>query len=221
MLLVKGVNIVVKKIYMLAVAFGLITCLAGCGGGGGGGSSSGGNGDQTVTNSGILTLLDNYRKAVDAYQVDGMLACLDKDSFMLTINEGSYSDSKDYYTLKTELINDQTCQLAWRKTPTQDPNGHNYQLDLRLGTPVSSNETSTGAVVKQTFEVWESSDDINPAIKTDSGNIVWTLVQSSGVWQATAMIINYDTTQSAALVVKDLGAINVAGKGFGFSRVGF
>jgi hypothetical protein len=211
----KGVNAMKKKINIFVIIIILITCLAGCGG------SSTGGGEKAVTNSAILTLLSNYATAVDAYDVDGMLKCLDSSSFKLTINEGSYTDTKDYNTLESELKSDKDGQLAWRKLSSEDPNGHNYKLVLSLGTAYSSNETSTGAVVKQAFEVWESSDEVNPAIKTDSGNIVWTLVQSSGEWRATAMTINYNVSTTAALAVKGLAVTNATVRGFGYSRVVF
>lgn len=206
-----------KKIGIFAVIVIFITCLAGCGGGGSN------DGEKAVTNPDILALFDKYEKAVEAYDVDKMLECLDSSSFTLTINEGSYTDSKDYSTLKTQLEDDEDNQVAWRKDAgivTNGISGHNYKLDLVLGTAMSSNETSTGAVVKQTFEVWESSDEIT-AMKTDSGTIVWTLTQSSGEWKATVMTINYSTTTSAALVAKGLAVISTKDKGFGFSRVGF
>jgi hypothetical protein len=213
----KGVNVIMKKTSLFAIIIILINCLAGCGGG----SSSGGS-DKPVTNTDILTLLSNYAIAVDAYDVDGMLKCLDDSaSFKLTINDGSFTDTKNYKTLKEELENDENSQLAWRKLPTEDPNGHSYKLKLILDIAYSSNETSTGAVVKQTFRVLESAKDIDER-QTDSGNIVWTLVQSSGVWKATAMIINYDysVSQSAALAVKGTAAMSFNGKGFGFGKVG-
>jgi hypothetical protein len=87
---------------------------------------------------------------------------------------------------------------------------------LVLGTPNSGNKTSSGAVVTQSFEVWESSDEI-AKIKTDSGTIVWTLVQSSGELKATAMTINYNIATSAS-VKAALIAGNKKVKGFGFGR---
>jgi hypothetical protein len=216
--LIEGVNEMIKKIGLLVVVMILIAGLAGCGGGG----SSTGSGAKTVTTSGILTLLSNYETAVEAYDVDGMLDCLDSGSFTLTINEGSYTNTKDYATLKSELEADETKQLAWRKSPTEDTNGHNYKLDLQLGTPTSDNETASGAMVSQSFEVWESSDEITTAIETDSGTIVWTLVYRSGEWQATAMTINYNTsTVSANLLKAAAVATSDSGKRFGFGRMGF
>jgi hypothetical protein len=207
-----------KKVSFLMLVIILITLLTGCGGG----SSSSGDGDKSVTNKEILALLDNYKKAVEAYDVNGMLKCLDNSgSFILTINEGSYTDSKDYNTLKSELDADQDCQLAWRKSGTADPNGHNYQLELKLDTPVSNNETSSGAVVKQTFEVWESSDQIKTPICTDSGIIVWTLAQITGEWKATAMTINYTYSANLAGPAKS-AAVSVKAsndKRFGFGKV--
>jgi hypothetical protein len=212
----KEYGAMIKKMSLLTAIIILIALIPGCGGG----SSSGGGGDQTVTNSGILTLFSNYETAIEAYDVDKMLKCLDDSgNFTLTINEGSYSQTKDYVTLKTELESDKDCQIAWRKA-TDNPDGHNYKLDLKLGTPISNNETSSGAVVKQTFEVWESSDEV-PNMKTDSGNIVWTLVQSSGEWKAMAMTINYSTSKSAASVKAGLATTGYKGKGFGYSKMGF
>jgi hypothetical protein len=208
-----------RKILILAMVILSITCLAGCGGSGG---SSSGSGESEVTNTAILALLGKYETAVEAYDVTGMLDCLDSGSFSLTINEGSYSNTKDYGTLITELESDKDCQRAWRKTSGEDAaNGHSYKLDLVLGTPTSSNETSTGAVVKQTFQVWESSVEVTPAIETDSGNIVWTLVQNSGEWKATAMTINYDysTSKSAASAKAGLADGGSNEKGFGFGCI--
>jgi hypothetical protein len=151
-----------------------------------------------------------------------MLDCLDNSSFVLTINEGSYTTTKDYATLKSELEADETKQLTWRKSPTEDTDGHNYKLDLQLGTPTSSNETASGAIVSQSFAVWESSDEITTALETDSGTIVWTLVYSSGEWQATAMTINYNTSPVSANLLKAAAvATGDAGKRFGFGKLGF
>jgi hypothetical protein len=211
-----------KKISFLMFVVILITLLAGCGGGGS--SSSPGDGDKTVTNKEILALLDNYKTAVEAYDVNGMLKCLDNSgSFILTINEGSYTDYKDYNALKSELDADKDCQLAWRKSGTADPNGHNYKLELKLGTAVSNNETASGAVVKQTFEVWESSDEIKTPICTDSGTIVWTLAQITGEWKAMAMTINYAYSTSLAGPAKSAAvSINTSNdKRFGFGKVMF
>jgi hypothetical protein len=95
--------------------------------------------------------------------------------------------------LEAELEADEDNQLGWRKATgitTNDIDGHNYKLILNLGTAYSSNETSSGAIVKQTFQVLESSDEIDET-QTDSGTIVWTLVNSSGEWKTTAITINY------------------------------
>jgi hypothetical protein len=206
-----------KKVSLLVAVIILIASLSGCGGGG----SSSGSGAKTVTTEGILTLLSDYEKAVEAYEVKGMLKCLDSGSFTLTINEGSYSYTKDYATLVKELEDDEKNQLMWRKDSTV-VGGHNYQLDLKLGTATSGNETSSGAIVSQSFEVWESSVEVNPAIRTDSGTIVWTLVYSSGEWQTTAMTINYNTSTAAASLVKSAAvATSSPEKRFGFGKMGF
>jgi hypothetical protein len=213
----KGASLMKKTLNILIIAIILITGLSGCGGG----SSSGSGDEKTVTTSGILTLLSSYETAVEAYDVDGMLDCLDSGSFTLTIKEGRYTSTKDYATLKKELEDDENNQLMWRKDSTV-AGGHNYQLDLILGTPTSGNETSSGAIVKQNFEVWESSAEVTPAIRTDSGTIVWTLVYSSGEWQATALTINYNTSITGSRLVKTAAAATSSqGKRFGFGKMGF
>jgi hypothetical protein len=205
----------INKISILAVFIILITLFSGCGGG----SGSSGDGDKAVTNPEILSLLDDFAKVVDAYEVEGMLECLDdSDGFTLTIHEGSYTDTKNYTRLKTELTEDdeQNIQQTWRKTPLDGGNG--YVLELIRGTATSGNESPSGAVVKQTFEVYESavSPEI-PRTKTDSGNMVWTLAKTTGEWKATAMVINYNTSSvnSSTLVVKTDGFTKARGFGFG------
>lgn len=210
----------IKKIGLFIAVVVMITILSGCGGGG----TPPSGGDKTVTNPAILTLFDNYEAAVEAYLVNDMLECLDSSSFKLTINEGSYTDTKEYAKLEKELTEngEETIQQMWRQSP--DDNGNGYVLDLVLGTPTSGNETSSGAIVKQTFEVYESAT--KPEIskfKSDSGTIVWTLAQNTGEWKATAMTINFtysanlsSMTKSAAVTIKDS-----KDNGFGFSKVGF
>lgn len=207
-----------KKISIFVVIVIFITCLAGCGGGGSN------DDERPVTNPGILGLLDKYEKAVEAYDVDKMLECLDSSNFALTINEGSYNETKNYTQLETELRedNEEDTQRTWRKS--KDEGGNGYVLDLALGTPTSNNETSSGAIVKQTFEVYESA--VIPVIskfRSDSGTIVWTLAQNSGEWKATAMVINYTYSASLSSMTKP-AAVAFKGSndnGFGFGRVGF
>jgi hypothetical protein len=206
-----------KKINTLIISLILITYLAGCGRG----SSSGGGGDKPVTNPAILTLLDNYKRAVEAYDVDGMLDCLDdSNGFSLTINEGSYTETKNYTQLEIELTEDgeKDKQQNWRKSP--DDGGNGYVLDLVLGTPQSGNETSDGAIVKLTFEVYESATvPLISRFRSDSGNIVWTLAQNSGEWKAVKMVINYDTTTASSLAKSAAIATISQDKGFGFGKM--
>ncbi|HBE77230.1 MAG TPA: hypothetical protein DDW65_05545, partial [Firmicutes bacterium] len=195
----------INKISIFVVFIILITLVLGCGGGSG---SSGGSDDKVVTNPEINNLLKDFTDSVDAYIVDDMLEHLDDSaSFTLTIHEGSYTDTKKYIRLKMELTenDEENVQQTWRESP---PDGNGYVLELILGTATSGNESPSGAVVKQTFEVYERavSPEI-PRTKTDSGSIVWTLAQTTGEWKATAMVINYNTSSmnSSSMAVKSDG----------------
>jgi hypothetical protein len=195
----------IKKIYLFPIVILSLILIAGCGGGGG---------PNNPNYSEIEEMINNFESAVEAYIVTGMLNCLSDTGFQLTITEAGLSYNKDKTKLTTELNDDKDKQLAWRKSNTEDPiNGHGYVLDLVLGTPSFSNETSTGAVVTQTFAVYESATSPSIArMKTDNGNITWQVAEINGGWQATAMTIEYRTLSGAALSVT--GTEKRSGLGF-------
>ena len=195
-----------KKLHLFPMIILSLFLIAGCGGGPA----------STTSHPEVERVLGNFEKAVEAYNVTGMLNCLSDTGFQLTITEAGLSYYKDKTTLITELTNDQTNQLAWRKSNTADPvNGHGYVLDLVLGAPAYSNETSSGIIATQTFAVYESTATPSiPKTKTDNGKIIWQMANTSGTWQAAAMTIEYQTLSGAALSVSGTGNSS----GFGFSR---
>lgn len=158
----------------------------------------------------IEQLITNFKYAVERYDVTGMLNCLSTTTgFMLTISEDGLSYNKVYDTLQTELESDETNQTAWR---LPEPEGHGYALELILGTPSYSNETETGAIVTQTFEVYESATSPSvPKMKIDNGVIIWQVVMINGEWMASSMTIEYQT----------LGGSWFIRNGFGFTRRSF
>lgn len=198
----------IKKFYFFPIIILSLILIAGCGGGGG---------SDDPSHSEIEQLLGNFESTVEAYNVTGMLNCLSDTSFQLTITEAGLSYNKDKATLTTELNDDEDKQLAWRKSNTEVINGHGYVLDLILDTPVYSNETSTGAVVTQSFAVYESATF--PPItrmKTDNGNITWQVAEISGAWKATTMTIEYQALSGSALSVAGTGKRS----GLGFTTFG-
>ena len=153
--------------------------------------------DQEAIKAAIGTVIDGFEEAVEAYDVDGMLACLPGEGFKLTLQEGGYSYTKDFATLESELAEDEENQLAWRKPA--DEGGWGYALDLVLGTQTFSNITATGAIVTQTHEVYESSTKLGiDRLKTDNGTITWHFAKISGEWKATAMTIAFEPVSMAA-----------------------
>lgn len=153
--------------------------------------------DEEAIKAAIGTVIDGFEEAVEAYDVDGMLACLRGDGFRLTLQEGGYSYPKDFAALESELAEDEEKQLAWRKPPSEG--GWGYALDLVLGTQTFSNITATGAIVTQTHEVYESSTRLGiDRLKTDNGTITWHFAKISGEWKATAMTIAFEAVSRAA-----------------------
>jgi len=196
-----------NKYYFLPVIIAIMFIIAGCGGGGG-----------TANNHPeIVQFLNNFKGAVEAYDVTKMLNCLTDTGFQLTITEAGLSYNKNKDTLTTELNDDKDNQLAWRKSTTEDPvNGHGYVLELILNTPSYSNETGTGAIVSQSFAVYESATSPSiPRMKTDNGTITWQLAKISGTWKAVAMSIEYQALSGSGL--KLVGSIG-GSRGFGFAK---
>lgn len=172
--------------------------------------------DEEAIKAAIGTVIDGFEEAVEAYDVDGMLACLSGEGFKLRLQEGGYSYTKDFATLESELAEDEENQLAWRKPA--DEGGWGYALDLVLGTQTFSNITATGAIVTQTHEVYESSTRLGiDRLKTDNGTITWHFAKISGEWKATSMTIAFEPVSS--VVGAQVRATSTAGRpcfGFGY-----
>ena len=189
-----------KRLIILLWISGLVLMLAGCGGGGGG--------DDTEIQNAIAAKIDSFRAAVEAYVVDGMLAFLDENDFILTISEdGSTPYDKEYAVLQAELEEDEAKQLHWRGST---PNGHGYSLTMELGTITYSNLSASGGVATVPFTIKEKADDPPiPETITDTGGMVCEMVNLQGQWRCRRMTINYGgmgaiplSSQAAALGTK-------------------
>lgn len=180
-----------KSYFFFPIIISVLALIAGCGGG---------KDPNEEPRPEIEKFLSNFETAVEAYNVNGMLNCLSDDSFTLRISEAGLDYDKNKTKLAGELAGDKENQEAWRKLPGEDPKGHGYKLDLEYSTTTYSNETSTGAIVNQTFKVYESA--VNPGILrslTDNGVIIWQLVKTSGEWKAVEMTIEYQPLSGASL----------------------
>ena len=176
-----------RRVLLLAItaAVALVT-VSGCIGGGQAPPPI----DEGAIKAAIGAVIDGFEDAVEAYDVDGMLACLSGAGFKLTLQEAGQSYPKDFATLRSELEADEQNQLDCREP---EPQGYGYALDLVLGTQAFSNITATGAIVTQTHEVYESSSKLGiDRLKTDNGTITWHFAKISGAWKATAMTITFD-----------------------------
>lgn len=205
----EGVYELIKKLYFFPIIILSLILITGCGGGGG---------SNDADHPEIEQLLNKFENAVEAYRVsdingNGMLDCLSGTNFTLRIEEAGLADDKTYDELKNELENDETNQTTWRKPASEG--GRGYVLDLVLGTPSYSNATSSGAVVTQTFAVYESATGI-PRMKTDNGAITWQVAQISGTWKVVAMTIEYQALSGSSLTV----ASTEKRSGLGFTTFG-
>ncbi len=195
----------IKRLYFVPLIILCLILIAGCGR----------SGSNNYNHPEIEQLISNFESAVEAYNVAGMLTCLSDAQFQLTITEAGISYNKDKTTLTTELNNDSLNQTNWRKSVANGGNG--YVLDLVLGTPGYSNETTTGAIVTQTFQVYESAVSPSiPRMKTDNGNITWQLAKTGGLWKTTAMTIEYQAVSGSASIKASFGS---KPSGFGFARL--
>lgn len=196
-----------RRVLLLAITALALVTVSGCIGGGQAPPPV----DQGAIKAAIGAVIDGFEDAVEAYDVDGMLACLSGAGFKLTLQEGGQSYTKDFARLESELVADERYQLQWRKPA---PEGYGYALDLVLGTQTFSNITATGAIVTQTHEVYESSTRLGiDRLKTDNGTITWHFAKISGEWKATAMTITFEPVQMAGAVAR----VQAAGsRGFGF-----
>lgn len=201
-----------RRVLLLAITALALVTVSGCIGGGGQAPPPI---DEGAIKAAIGAVIDGFEDAVEAYDVDGMLACLSGAGFKLTLSEAGYSYTKDFTTLKNELEADARNQLDWRK-PKAD-GGYGYVLDLQLGTQTFSNITSTGAIVTQTHQVFESADGIDE-LMTDKGTITWQFAKISGEWKATAMTITFDQVPQAGAAARAAGADGSKRYGF-FGRL--
>jgi|LFRM01.1.fsa_nt_gb hypothetical protein len=99
----------------MALAAALAGCLSGI--------------QNTKLSKEITPAIKAYKKAVEEYDVDGMLSFLDPENFELTIIEESPEQrtySKDYQTLEAELRAQEQQQRQWRLPP---PVGNGYVLE--------------------------------------------------------------------------------------------
>ena len=99
----------------------------------------------------------SFGEAVEKYDVDGMLAFLDGNSFKLIIAEGGHEDVKDFELLKKELIEDEEKQLHWRDPV---PEGHGYDLTLELSNLKYNKLSATGARLIVEYRVWGRADEL-------------------------------------------------------------
>ena len=205
-----------KKIVFRLLIISLTTwALSGCGGGGGGGNTTPNNGP--IQNE-IEQVITEFKEAVEAYDVDGMLAPLDESNFELTIKEGNLSPyPKDYETLKKELEDDEQNQLAWRKSPEEDGDGHSYRLELELSNYKFANLTTTGGYVTCDFTVWESHSN-QTRIPTDNGTITLGMVKKVGEWKMQTMLIEFKTVIASSLQISNYQFSNER-QGFMFGKL--
>ncbi|NLG80102.1 MAG: hypothetical protein GX492_09860 [Firmicutes bacterium] len=199
-----------RRVLLLAITALALVTVSGCIGGGGQAPPPI---DEGAIKAAIGEVIDGFEDAVEAYDVDGMLACLSGAGFKLTLQEGGQSYTKDFAKLEGELRADEENQLNWRKPA--DQGGWGYALDLVLGTQTFSNITATGAIVTQTHEVYESSSKLGiDRLKTDNGTITWHFAKISGEWKATAMTITFESVQMEGAIAR-VQAAETRGFGFG------
>lgn len=139
-------KISIKKLVAFLLICGLLLVMAGCGpspvGNGGGGGGNGPIGNESEIKNAIDKRVNSFREAVERYDVDGMLAFLDKDNFELTIAEGGNNSTKPFDTLEEELIEDEEKQLHWRDPV---PEGHGYVLTMEFYNLIYDTLSSSGA----------------------------------------------------------------------------
>ena len=203
-----------KAVFTLLLLFLTTWALSGCGGGGGGGNTPPNNGPIQEE---IKQVLYDFAEAVGAYNVDGMLAPLDESDFKLTIKEGSIKYEKYYEKLEQELREDEQNQLAWRKSPDDDPNGHSYVLKLELSNFKFSNLNSSGGIVVCDFIVKESFNEKSEPIITDKGTITWGMVKKIGEWKMQTMINEFKPVTVNSLHIYNYQLSNRP-KGFMFGK---
>ncbi|MCR4426702.1 MAG: hypothetical protein NUW23_11060 [Firmicutes bacterium] len=179
----------------------------------------------------VLQAVGDWIEAVEAYDVNGM--CGDgvlAGGFILTIEEGGLTYSKDKTKLRGEVESDAINQQMFR-----DDGGYEMRLDFdHPVTPVApdawdTRENANGltiafvprtkATVVAKFEVYERADSVpgdrwwahgNPS---DRGKITIELVPMSTGWKMSAMNIQFGSTIYAS------GLGSGGAKGFGLGRL--
>jgi hypothetical protein len=143
------------------------------------------------TEAGVAATITDFKAAVEAYNVsdeDGIATYFMNQSDVLTISEAGQSYSKSLDQLRSELLADADNQAYWRAA-------HGYSLELQLGPPAFSRMSDSGAMVVQSFTVWEEAENpVHQRRVTDHGTIAWTWVKSAGVWKISSMTITFETS---------------------------
>ena len=224
-----------KQLFLFLMISGVLLTVTGCGGNKGGGESGGGTNDAEVKQE-ITARIDSFKTAVEAYDVEGMLGFLAKDTgaerILTIVEEGVEPYDKDYTTLESELREDEGKQRHWRKSPAEGGNG--YTLTMELGTITFSNIKESGAYAVVPFAIIEAAE--KPLIKpqtTDEGRMVCAMVKNQGIWRCEKLTIYYNALmqsssvgQSAALSVSGHGARRTRStatqtRGFSFGSFAF
>ncbi len=190
-----------KRLLALLCLSGLVLMLAGCGGGGGGG-------DDAEIQEAIAARIHSFKTAVEAYDVDGMLAFLDENDFILTITENGSSYQKTYAVLAGELAADEAKQLHWRAAV---PDGHGYVLAMELGAVAFENLSAAGGMATVPFTIKEKAADI-PEMVTDTGSMVCEMASLAGVWRCQRLAIHFNPAKACTNRAAAPG-------GFGFGRL--
>jgi hypothetical protein len=194
-----------KNLLFILAIIVIVIILSGCGGGGAStGDNSTGNSGTAGQQQTISAAINSFAfdKAVGDFDVFEMMEYLSKDDdFQLTISEAGDSYKKTYDELKNELVSVTAQQSGWHTD-------HGYVLQLILGSPRNhSNVSNTGGIAFQSFIVIESAS--SPAIDktiTDSGYIMWEVIERSGKWVADAMTISYDSSINLRELTTNLSA---------------
>lgn len=196
-------NLVKRALYFAAV-FSLALILVGCFG-------LGNIKRDRENRDAIADRLNAFGRAVEIYDVEGMLAFLNEEGFVLTIVEGGNpAYEKSYAVLEEELREDEEKQLRWRKPVEQG--GQGYILTMEFGTLTYSNMTATGAVVVADFTILEDTDEIEQII-TDRGSIICEMVQLEQTWYCQKMTIHFESVSSSLMNAEQKYL-----KGFGFGQ---
>jgi hypothetical protein len=129
----------------------------------------------------------DWKAALEAYNVSGMLAPIDETGFTLNINDkGVPEASKDFTRLKQELQANEANQLRMR---VQD----GYKMTITFTDPAINVPNYAEATVSAKFKTDESTTVISEGkILSESGTINMVLDHVPGKWLVRSMTINFD-----------------------------